>query len=183
MQSPSFENDDYLRWLHGRTANRRCAVTIVELIIVIMVMSIMAAVAAPAFFETLLHHRVESAARRVKADLELARQTARLTSATQSLTFTGSSYAMSAAAEGLDNPSAVYAVDLAAAPFELEAAIANFNGAKTVSFDGYGMPSSSGTVELSSKGHRSTVALDGTTGEVTITSLHTRGGAVVADVN
>ena len=183
MQSLSPQNCNYLRWLHGPTANRRCAVTIVELIIVIMVMSIMAAVAAPAFFETLLHHRVESAARRVKADLELARQTARLTSAAQSLTFTGSSYSMSAAVEGLDSPSAVYAVDLAAAPYELEAAIANFDGATTVSFDGYGLPSSSGTVKLTSKGHRSTVALDGTTGEVTITSLHVRGSAAAADVN
>ena len=35
-------------------------------------MGILTAVAAPTFFDSLLFHRVESAARRVKADLELA---------------------------------------------------------------------------------------------------------------
>ena len=175
MRPLSLEDGDCLRTMRASVANRRCAVTIVELIIVVMVMSIMAAVAMPKFFESLLHHRVESAAHRLKADLELARHTARLTSAAQSLTFTGSSYALSAAIEGLDDPNAIYAVDLAAAPFELENANADFNGAKSISFDGYGMPSSSGTVVLTAKGHRSTVALDGATGEVTITSLHARG--------
>ena len=63
------------------------AFSILELLIVALVMSILAAVATPTFFDSLLFHRVESAARRVKADLELARMQARLTSASQSISF------------------------------------------------------------------------------------------------
>jgi type IV fimbrial biogenesis protein FimT len=175
MRSPSLKGGDYIRSLRARAANRRRgALTIIELVIVVMIMGIMAAVAMPTFFESLLYHRVESAARRLKSDLELARHTARLKSAAQSITFTGASYALSAAVEGLDDPNATYAVDLSAAPFELSSVTANFNGSNTISFDGYGAPSSSGTVVLTLQGHRSTVTLDGTTGEVTIASVHVR---------
>ena len=65
----------------ARVRSRRCAFTFIELVIVLLVMGILTAVAAPKFFDSLLFHRVESAARRVKADLELARTQARLTSA------------------------------------------------------------------------------------------------------
>jgi hypothetical protein len=106
----------------------------------------------------------------------LARHTARLKSATQSITFTGLSYELSAAIEGLDKPNTAYTVDLSAAPFELGSATADFNGSNIISFDGFGMPSSSGTVELKSKGHSSIVALDEATGHITITSVHVRGG-------
>ena len=51
-----------------------------------LVMSIFAAAAVPIFTDSLLFQRVESAAQRVKIDLELARQTARLTSSAQSVT-------------------------------------------------------------------------------------------------
>jgi hypothetical protein len=118
---------------------------------------------------------VEAAARRVKADLELARHTARLTSAAQSLTFPGSSYSMSAAVKGLDDPNDTYVVELTAAPYELGSVTANFNSTQTVSFDGYGAPSSGGTVVLSCQGHQCTVTLNGTTGDVTIASFHVLG--------
>ncbi|MCI0334342.1 MAG: GspH/FimT family pseudopilin [Planctomycetes bacterium] len=166
------------RSLRARAANRcRRGVTIVELVIVVMVMSIMAAVAAPAFFETLLYHRVESAARRVKADLDLARSTARLKSAAQSLTFSGPRYTLSAAVDGLDDANVIYEVDLADAPYEIGSVTADFSGTQTISFDGYGTPSSGGTVVLTCQGHRCTATLNGITGDVTITSSHARGGA------
>jgi Tfp pilus assembly protein FimT len=155
-------------------------VTIVELIIVVLIMGIMAAVAAPAFFESLLHHRVESAARRVKADLALARNTARLKSISQSVTFTATGYSLSAAISGLDDPDATYSVDLAAAPYELSEVTANFSNSASVSFDGYGTPTSGGTVVLTSKGHQCTLILDGVTGEVSTTSNHVRSGQAAA---
>jgi prepilin-type N-terminal cleavage/methylation domain-containing protein len=66
-----------------RDVRSRFAFTMVELVIVVMIISIVTAVAAPTFFESLLYHRVESAAHRLKADIELARHTARLKSAVQ----------------------------------------------------------------------------------------------------
>src|SRR6478735_8296484 len=88
---------------------RVSAFSIFELVIVCLIMSILGAVAAPTFFDSLLFHRVESAARRVKADLELARTQARLTSASQSVTFTGSVYTLSNT-KSLDKPGSVYSV-------------------------------------------------------------------------
>ncbi len=154
----------------------RGAFTIVELVIVMLVMSIFAAAATPVFLESLLLHRVESAARRVKSDLELARHAARLTSATQSISFTNSTYTVTGT-NHLDNPNAVYAVDLASPPYELDGVTPNFAGLTSVSFDGYGTPTSGGTVVVAAKDHACTVTLNGTTGEVTIASNHADGPA------
>ncbi len=144
-------------------------------------MSILAAVAVPTFFDSLFFHRVESAARRVKADLELARNTARLTSASQTITFSGMSYTASAAIEDLDRPGHTYSVDLAKMPYEMKSVTANFGGNPFVSFDGYAKPSSGGTVVVQiDVDHRCTVTLDGTTGQVTITSNQSRGRAAQA---
>jgi prepilin-type N-terminal cleavage/methylation domain-containing protein len=156
-------------------AVQRRAFSIIELVIVVLVMSILAAVSAPTFFDSLLFHRVESAARRVKADLELARTQARLTSASQSVTFSNSQYTVSNT-EHLDKSNATYAVDLKKEPFLLDSATANFSGLAIVSFDGYGTPTSGGTVVLTAKSHQCTVTLNGATGEVSITSNHASGG-------
>ena len=158
--------------LRGAPAQCRRAVTIIELVIVVMVMSIMAAVAMPSFLDSLLFHRVESAARRVKADIELTRHTARLTSAAQSMTFANTTYTLSAAMKALDRPGDTYFVDLAAPPYEVSSVTANFNATTAVSFDGYGSPSSGGTVVLALKGHQCTLTLNGATGEVSIASSH-----------
>jgi prepilin-type N-terminal cleavage/methylation domain-containing protein len=157
-----------------RAARSRSAFTLVELAIVVMIMSVLVAVAVPTFFDSLLFHRVESAARRVKSDLELARKMARLTSSTRSVSFTGSVYTL-AAIKALDHPNDVYSVDLAAAPFELDTVNVDFNGSTSVSFDGYGTPSDGGSIVLKSKELQCTVTLDGVTGDVTITSGHSRG--------
>jgi len=140
-----------------------------------MIIGVLAAVAVPTFFDSLLFHQVESAARRVKSDLELARQTARLTSTTQSLTFTGGAYTLSSGIRSLDNPLDDYVVDLSAAPFYLERVTADFSGAGAVSFDGYGAPTSGGTIELQLKSLKCTITLDEVTGEVTINSGHSDG--------
>src|SRR4051812_6969357 len=97
-------------------SHRRCAFTIFELVIVLLIMGILTAVTAPTFFDSLLFHRVESAARRVKADLELARTQARLTSASQSITFANSAYTLSNT-KALDNPNGLYSVDLKKQPY------------------------------------------------------------------
>lgn len=138
-------------------------------------MGIFAAVSAPAFLDSLLFHRVETAARRVKADIDQARGRARLTSTTQSVTFSGSTYTLSGA-KSLDNPNNIYSVDLQKSPYSLDSATANFSSAQVLSFDGYGTPSNGGTVTLSAKSHQCTVTVNAVTGATTITSAHTGGG-------
>ena len=164
----------------GVFAHRR-AVTIVELVIVVMILGILAAVATPTFYESLLYHRVESAARRVKADLELARSTARLKSTTQTLTFTGHRYTLGASVTGFDDPTNQYIVNLGEPPYEIKTVTVNFDGAQSVAFDGHGIPSAGGDVTLTCDGHRAKISLNAATGEVTISSTHLRGGGLPAD--
>jgi prepilin-type N-terminal cleavage/methylation domain-containing protein len=160
---------------HARPAACRSAFSLAELAIVVLIIGVLAAVAVPTFFDSLLFHQVESAARRVKSDLELARQTARLTSTTQSLTFTGPRYTLSSGIRSLDNPLDDYVVDLSAAPFYMERVTADFSGSGDVSFDGYGAPNSGGTIELQLKSLKCVVKVDEVTGEVTISSSHSDG--------
>jgi hypothetical protein len=119
---------------------------------------------------------VETAARRLKADIDQARARARLTSTAQSVSFAGSTYTLSGA-KNLDNPNNTYAVDLQKSPYSLDSATANFNGSQTLSFDGYGTPSSGGTIVLSAKSHECTVTVDNVLGATTVTSNHTSGGS------
>jgi prepilin-type N-terminal cleavage/methylation domain-containing protein len=180
MQSIQHRPDGNLRELRSRLfrganpSRPRCAFTIIELLIVVIIMGILTAVTAPTFFNSLLFHRVESAARRVKADLELARTQARLTSASQTVTFANSTYTLSNTTS-LDKPGAIYSVDLKKEPYSLDGATPNFSSAAIVTFDGYGTPTSGGTVVLVAKAHACTVTLNGTTGDVTITSGHSGG--------
>jgi prepilin-type N-terminal cleavage/methylation domain-containing protein len=156
----------------------RCvrAFSMIELTIVILITGILAAVTAPAYLDSLLFHRVETAARRVKADIEYARQRARLTSTAQTVTFAGSTYTLSGA-KSLTNPTKVYTVNLQKSPYSLNSATANFAGSQTISFDGYGTPSAGGTVVLSAKGHQCTVAVEPVNGTATISSNHAAGGS------
>lgn len=159
---------------------RRRAFSVVELVIVVLVTGVLAAVAVPVFVETLLFHRVESAARRIKSDLELVQTTARLTSTAQKLTVLGTTYSTGSAVTSFDRPGAVYSVDLAKEPYYLDVLAATFGGYTEVTFDGYGVPSSGGTIVVQAKNCRCTVTLDRTTGQVTITSGHTRGRRALA---
>jgi type II secretory pathway pseudopilin PulG len=136
-----------------------------------MIMGILGAIAAPTIFRTLEQQRLESAARRVKQDLEQLRQTARTMSKGETLTFTSSTaYTLSSDVQGLDHKSQTYTVDLAAAPYNVtNVSTTNLGNPATVSFTGYGTTTNSGTVVLQLGGYSRTVTLDPSTGLATIT--------------
>jgi Tfp pilus assembly protein FimT len=142
-----------------------------EMVIVVMVMGIMAAAATPAFLNSLIHHRLEAAAQRVRVDIELARHTARLTSTTQSLTFTGTSYTISGGTNHLDSASAAYVVKLGDPPFDIESVSASFNGGQTISFNGYGAPAGSGTIVLTANDRMITVTVDTSTDNASVSPI------------
>jgi prepilin-type N-terminal cleavage/methylation domain-containing protein len=152
--------------------SRRRAFTLVELLVVLMIMSILGAAALPTVYRSLEQQRLESAARRVKQDLEQLRQTARTKSKTETLTFTtATAYTLSSDVKGLDRRSQTYAVELAASPYGVSnVSTTSLGSPATVSFDGYGATTASGTVVLQMGGYKRTVTLDPSTGQAAITN-------------
>jgi len=140
----------------GFTQSRAAGFTLVELMIVLVIVATVGAVALPRFARATARQQLDAAADRVAADLELARTRAR--AASQSLTVSYSTaddhYRMNAVGGDaktveLDEPP--YGVDLIKVKFGTDA---------SVTFNGYGVPSSSGAIVLESNGHTMTVTLD-----------------------
>jgi prepilin-type N-terminal cleavage/methylation domain-containing protein len=149
----------------------RFAFTILELVVVLMIMSILGAIALPTFFRSLEQQRLESAARRVKQDLEQVRQTARTVSKGETLTFTSATtYSLSADVQGLDRTSQTYTVNLAAAPYSVTSvSTTNLGSPAKVAFNGYGATTASGTIVLQLGSYSRTVTIDPNTGLAFIT--------------
>lgn len=157
---------------------RRKGVSLVELVVVLLILGIFAAVAAPKFAESLTYHRVEAAARRLKIDLAQLRQAARRTSSPRSLTFQDSTtYTLSPDVADPDHPDQSYTVDLTATPYRLDAMTVDFDGETSVTFDGYGNPSHGGQVTLKADDWVCVVTLDGITGNATKSDTTSLNGA------
>jgi prepilin-type N-terminal cleavage/methylation domain-containing protein len=152
----------------------RRAFTILEMAVVLLIVSILGAAAIPTYFRSLEQQQLETAARRIKQDLELTRQTARTLSKSESLTFTGATtYALSSDVPGLDRKNSSYTVDLSAAPYGVTIiSTANLGAPAKVTFDGYGTTTltTPGTVVIQMGGYKRVVTLDPSTGQATITN-------------
>lgn len=149
---------------------RRCrGFSLLELVVVIVVIAVAAAVGIPRYTNSLCRYRAEVAARRVAADISLARNRARVNGASQAMPFTvgTSSYAITGMA-GLDNPSSAYTVSLSAKPYEASLVSASFGGTATLTFDGYGSPAAGGQVVVRAGTFSKTIVVDGATGEAKV---------------
>ncbi|MGH7135706.1 MAG: type II secretion system protein [Pirellulales bacterium] len=149
------------------TARRvqRCGNTILELLCALAIISIFAAAGTPRFARAIAARRAEAAARRLSADIEWLRSTARSTSSTQSIAFSGSSYSLT----GLTNPDfpgTPYSVNLADTSYKAAIASLNLGGATTLSFNGYGTPSAGGAIVVQSGSSTRTVTIEATSGIV-----------------
>ncbi len=157
------------RFTRARAPKRQNGFSIIELLVVLLIMSIVAATATPSFYRSLRYHALESAARRVKLDLEQACHAARVNSQMESFTFTNATtYTLSSGVESLKSPGQTYTVDLASTPYELDGVTLNFGWPTTVSFDGYGNASVGGTIVLALGDETRTLTLDSTSGQITI---------------
>jgi prepilin-type N-terminal cleavage/methylation domain-containing protein len=155
--------------LRTPNAESQAAFTLIEMIAALFILGILAASAAPTFTDSLMYHRVESAALRLKNDLHLARKSAITTSAECSLEFvTGTSYTLSNM-DSLDHSGQPYTVDLNHPPYGVQVTSVDFGGASVVRFNGYGLPSCSGSATLQAGNHRRQIAFDNQ-GNVTITA-------------
>jgi len=142
---------------------------LVELTIVVLIIGIMVTVAVPRFADTLSYHRAEAAANRIEADLKLARQRAIASSSSQVIVFTngGDKYTLSGV-EDLDHPSLQYEVVLSEAPYHASLNSVSFGAASQITFNGFGVPNSGGTVVIQSGQYVKTITVDPNTGKPTV---------------
>jgi prepilin-type N-terminal cleavage/methylation domain-containing protein len=147
----------------------RSAFSMAELVCVIVILSIMTAIAVPRFSGALARQRVEAAARRIVADLALARRHAKTSSAPRKVKFELAlgEYQLSDLPHP-DHPGLVYKVFLTEEPYGASLVSADFGGDVTIVFDMYGMPGSGGSVVIRVGKHVRTISVDPDTGEASV---------------
>lgn len=137
--------------------------TLIELIIVVLIIGIMAAVTLPTFSRSLVYYRAEAAAERIQVDLELAKKRALTSNTAQVVSFNVASDRYSLpGVENLDHPGTVYEVDLSGHPYTAQLVSAAFDDAADadVEFNAYGVPDSAGTVVIRVGSEQRTVVVD-----------------------
>jgi type IV fimbrial biogenesis protein FimT len=153
----------------GASGAHRRAFTLVELVVVVLLMGILTAVAAPRFNAALSRSRVEAACQRIKTDLAWARQTALTKSATQSVQFFTSParYTVTGVAD-LDRQANAYSVALDDATYRSSIQSATLGADAIVQFNRYGQPDSGGTITVRSGSVTRTVTVDAATGGASV---------------
>lgn len=154
--------------LRPRTSSRH-AFSLLELVLVLAIIATLAAIAAPRYAASAVRYRADLAARRIVADLELARSSAKAAGTSRTVKFyvSTNNYELSGL-PSLDDAAATYMVELSERPYEAALVSADFAGETEVKFDGWGSPSTGGTVILNAGSEQRTVTIDGETGKATI---------------
>jgi prepilin-type N-terminal cleavage/methylation domain-containing protein len=145
------------------------AFSLFELLIVLSLMGILTAIAVPRYARSIASYRAEAAARRVGADLMLAKAKARAASSPRTVTFNASAgtYTISGLRH-LDNSTAPYTVDLRAAPYHATIEYADFGGSPQAQFDMYGTLAWDGKVVVRAGERAWTVSLARLDGSPTV---------------
>ena len=147
----------------------RRAFSLLEFILVIDIIAVLAAIASPRYAQSIARYRVDMAVRRVINDLTVARERARSLGTSQTVVFNTStdSYQISGL-EGLNDSSSTYTVVLSDKPYRADLISADFGGDSTVSFNGYGVPDSGGSVVLELGNTTKTIVLDAQLGKAEV---------------
>ena len=126
---------------------QRNAFTLIELTIVLLIVAIMAAVAAPKYSQSLASFRLKAITQRIAGDIRHARRLAQQNSAPQTIVFDvpTNSYSLVGVTH-TDHRSQTYQFFLASTEYECELVSANFNGSALLTFNVYGRPANTGSL-------------------------------------
>jgi prepilin-type N-terminal cleavage/methylation domain-containing protein len=145
------------------------AFSLVELTMVMVIIAVAAAIAAPRWTESLGRYRVDAAARRIVADLALAQTNARATSSPRTITFDpGAETYQLSSLKDFETGSGSYTVNLKGAPYLADLASTGFTAASPLTFNAFGVPSTGGSLTVSSGGFSRTITIDPDSGTATI---------------
>ena len=144
---------------------RSTAFSLLELALVLLIVGTISAIALPRFTRSVDRYRAELGAKRVVADLDLARTRARHTSQAITVNFDLTNDQIQIPLlQDLDHAAQPYVTDLARSPYHAELVSADFNSMPTVTFNAYGRPSFGGTVIVEAGGWQRAIVLDGQSG-------------------
>lgn len=150
--------------------DRRMGFTMAEMVVVLLIMAIMGAVAAPQWNDSLERLRVSNAANRIAVDLARAQSAAYTASTSTSVTFSVSSnkYVMSGVASP-DRSSAPYVVLLKDEPCRSTlVSVWGRTDTQSITFNGYGQPNQGGEIVVAAGRFRKSVLVDAVSGNVVI---------------
>lgn len=150
-------------------ASPRHAASRTEVLILMLVIGVIVAVAAPYFTDFLSHFLADNAAKRIASDLRFAQYQARVSGAPRAVHFAVDSQTLTLrGTEDSDCPSSDYAVKLSEAPYSVALVSSDFGGDSQIVFDPDGRPDSGGSVLVKVGSRRRTITVDSETGEVSV---------------
>jgi type IV fimbrial biogenesis protein FimT len=143
--------------------------SLIELVLVVAIMAVFAAIAAPRYGRAAGRYRLDLAAHRVMADLRMAQSAAKATSSSCTVAFTvAAGQYQVAGVPASDGQTGDYTVCLSAEPYQSRLIAASFSGLPQVIFNAWGQPTSGGAVTVGVGNQQKTIAVDQDTGQVRI---------------
>lgn len=137
-----------------------------ELVLVMSIIGIFAAIATPRYVGALQNYRINAAATRLQADLEFARTRAKSVSLSRTVTFDNAAdHYVLVNQTTLDRSGAPYQVELDEEPYRTIISSLDLGGDGQLVIDGFGFPDADGAIILAKGSRRLAVVIDATTGE------------------
>ena len=148
--------------------SRRRAFSLIELACVIATIAVISAIALPHWSAAVRYQQMNLAVARITHDVAMAQCRANYGSTAVTIAFNpvAGTYQIVGMSDP-DRPAQPYTVNLAADPYHVTLTSANFGGAASLQFDGYGTPVAGGTIVLTQGTTTRTLTVDGTSGRVT----------------
>ena len=153
----------------SRPERGKRAFSLVELVLVVAILIVVAAIAAPRYGRATARYRAQAAALRIAADIDMARRSARSAGAGRTISFyvAANEYSI-AGLPDLKDSSSDYRAVLSRSPYNAQVLSADFGGQAKLTFDGYGQAGSDGTVQVQVGDVLKTVVFIAASGKATV---------------